>query len=773
MNHFLGLHQVDVNKMKLSRRIGGVILSLCGLGLGSIVDASLASAGPHDDDTTDHATLSAVEKLYLEVPSAESARNNLKFITSMPHVAGTEEDQILADFIVHEFTQAGIPNVSIFDLEVYLNYPLNHRRSSVTLKNSSDNSTVYEAVLSEPVLPEDPTSDTMWRNHTFHGYSPSGSIHGAPIVYANYARPQDFAALEKAGVLVNGTVVLARYGKCFRGLKVKNAQHRGALGVLIYSDPMEDGYATHDGDDQGIYPHGPWRPDYGVQRGSVQFNSLCGGDPFRVDPRYGNRTVQSLCGVSSSMDLIPTIPSLPLSYADAEPLLRHMGGPLAKDVGPDFEGGIHNLTYHVGGTLNYTLDMEVHNTDLGRRSIPNVVGVIPGQLSPAQDMPVLLGNHRDAWVYGAADPGSGTAALLEVARGLGSLYRDFKWRPLRTIYLLSWSGEEYGLLGSTGWGELTDLSRALAYLNVDTVASGDRLEVSASPSLTTLWKNVMKDWNKTQDFRLWDVNSNRAWEDDGDELGILGSGSDFTVFLDHLGIPSLDMKFEKRSGTYGQYHSIYDSFAWIDKFGGRPGEPGSAWEFMEIGAKIWGLLALRLADHPVVLLDPIAQGAALSKYTKALEAQKIQLDFSPIDKAVKYFQHTAAQLQLLCQEGGGIGQDHIEHCNTRLGLVERQFLMSEGLPKRPWFRHSLQAPGMDLGYAAESFPGVQQAIDDENLTIAQEQIHAVADRIQAAAVFLLPKKNQSNSVALFLLGRNCCYFTILRHSMLCLVRCSL
>jgi N-acetylated-alpha-linked acidic dipeptidase len=683
--------------------------------------------------------LSAIEKAYLEVPSAASARANLKFITSIPHVAGTDGDQILANFMVQEFTQAGIPNVSIFDLEVYLNYPLNHQRSKVILKNSSDNSTVYEAKLAEPVLPEDPTSDTPWRDHIFHGYSPSGSIQGAAIVYANYGRPQDFEALEKAGVSVNGTVVLARYGKCFRGLKVKNAQYRGAVAVLIYSDPMEDGYAQHPGDEQGVYPEGPWRPEFGIQRGSVQFNSLCGGDPFRADPRYGNITVQLLCGVSSPMDLIPTIPSLPLSYADAEPLLRHMGGPLASDVAPDFEGGIHNLTYHVGGTLNYTLDMEVHNTELGRRSIPNVVGVIPGRLPPAQDMPVLLGNHRDAWVYGAADPGSGTAAMLEVARGLGSLYQDLNWRPLRTIYLLSWSGEEYGLLGSTGWGELTDLPRALAYLNVDTVVSGDKLDASASPSLTTLWKTVLHDWNATQKYQLWDVNSNRAWAEGDDELGILGSGSDFTVFLDHLGIPSLDMKFEKHSGTYGQYHSIYDSFAWMDKFGGRPGEPGSSWEIMATGAKIWGLLALRLADHSIVPLDPIAQGAALLKYTKALEEQKLELDFSSMDKAVKHFQQTAAQLELLCQEGGNNGEDHIEHCNERFGLVERQFLIPEGLPKRRWFRHSLQAPGMNLGYAAEAFPGIQQAIDDGDLTTAQEQIQVIADRIQSAATFLQPK----------------------------------
>jgi hypothetical protein len=693
--------------------------------------------------------LSSLEKAYLEVPSPESARSNLQFITREPHVAGTLGDEIMADFVVQEFQQAGIPNVSTFDLQVYLNYPMLHKRSSLTLKQHNNGTTqkvVYEAKLSEHILEEDDTSDTVWRNHPFHGYSPPGHIQAAPMVYANYGRPEDFDLLSKAGVSVNGTVVLVRYGKCFRGLKVQNAQKRGALGVLIYSDPQQDGYGPHPGDQEGVYPDGPWRPSFGIQRGSVQFNSQCAGDPFRADPRYGNTTVQELCGVSSPQDLIPTIPSLPIGYEDAAPLLRHMGGPLAQDVGgADFCGSIRNLTYSVGpsslsGSL---LDMDVYNTSPALRSIPNVIGVIPGQLPPSQDMPVLLGNHRDAWVYGAADPNSGTAALLEVAKGLGTLYQDLNWRPLRTIYLLSWSGEEYGLLGSTGWAELNTgiMERAMAYLNVDTVVSGDSLKAQASPLLTTLWKEVMNDWNETMSHQLYDVNSGREWTDDDDDVGVLGSGSDFTVFLDHFAIPSLDFSFEKRSGTYGQYHSIYDSFDWMDKFGGRPNEPGSAWELMANGAKIWGLLALRLANSVSIPLDPIAQGSALFKYAKAIETQKLSLDVSSIHQAVKKYQKAAAQLQLKCQPTGHQVAasrllDQQDDCNEKLGLVERQFLLAEGLPKRPWFQHSLQAPGMFLGYAAEAFPGVQQAIDDKDLDLAQQQIAKVAERIEAAAEFL-------------------------------------
>jgi N-acetylated-alpha-linked acidic dipeptidase len=319
------------------------------------------------------------EEIFLEVPSAASARSNLRFLTKQPHVAGTVGDHIMADFV---------PNVSTFDLQVLLNYP--QAPPKVTLYDAKQQEILYQAQLSEDILSQDDTSDTIWRNLTFHGYSPSGNVR-APMVYANYGRPQDFDALHKAGVSVNGTIVLVRYGQCFRGLKVQNSQRRGALGVLIYSDPEDDGYG------QGpVYPDGPWRPPHGIQRGSVQFNSQCAGDPMRADPRYGNQTVQDICGVQSTQDLIPSIPSLPLSYEDATPLLRHMGGPLAETVGgKGFCGGIHNVTYQVGPS-HAVLELVVQNED-SIRKIPNVVGVIPGILPPHRDMPVLLGNHRDAW----------------------------------------------------------------------------------------------------------------------------------------------------------------------------------------------------------------------------------------------------------------------------------------------------------------------------------------------------------------------------------------
>jgi N-acetylated-alpha-linked acidic dipeptidase len=360
-----------------------------------------------------------------------------------------------------------------------------------------------------------------------------------------------------------------------------------------------------------------------------------------------------------------------------------------------------------------------------------------------------------------------------VARGLGKLYVDHNWRPLRSIYLLSWSGEEYGLLGSTGWAELNPsiMKRALVYLNTDTVVSGDYLTVSASPSLITLWKQVMRDLNETvgndnitsqpqsgysHNFanppygEVRDVNTDweLQMELDKDDwiVGVLGSGSDYTVFLDHFGVPSIDFSFDKRLGHYGQYHSIYDSFAWMDQYGGRDGDVSSAFDLMSFSAKIWGLLAMRMATSDIVPLDHIMQGQALTKYVSHIKEQvkgKGCIDLYNLTKAIENFQQAAATLQLQCTDSfsrktlvlSADGID-IDECNDKIAMTERQFLLDAGLPDRPWFKHILQAPGLDLGYAAEAFPGIQQALNERNFDLAQNQVDVTAERIQAAALRL-------------------------------------
>lgn len=316
------------------------------------------------------------------------------------------------------------------------------------------------------------------------------------------------------------------------------------------------------------------------------------------------------------------------------------------------------------------------------------------------------------------------------------------WKPLRSIFLLSWSGEEYGLLGSTGWAELNEniIEQAVAYLNVDTVVSGDKLRVSATPSLASLWEGVLMDLNATEHYEIFQngpvgdiIDGNTNWILNHPDLGVLGSGSDYTVFLDHYAIASLDFRFE-REATYGQYHSIYDSFAWIDTYGGRDGEISSSFRFMAFGAKIWGLLALRLADSKLLPLDQIVQSHALSLYLESIDSQETGLDLSELRVAIQRYRHAAIELEFAC-DNSKLGE---KECNTKLNLVERKFLSKSGLPDRPWFRHVLQAPGVELGYAAEAFPGVQQFIDIGNMDFAQQQITVLVERIQEAALFLKP-----------------------------------
>jgi N-acetylated-alpha-linked acidic dipeptidase len=372
------------------------------------------------------ATLTPLESTFLSTTSASGARSHLQFYTSIDHVAGTPGDFATAQYTQQVLQGYGL-QADIISFRTLLNYPINRSLELISAPT-------YTASLEEDIYPQDPTSDNHWRNLTFHGYGASGDVTGE-LVYANYGSYEDFQLLQEAGIDFSGKIVLTRYGRVFRGLKVQNAEAFGAIGCLIYSDPADDGFV------QGtVYPDGPWRPKSGVQRGSVQFLSRCSGDPGFIerDP--------TICGYPTS-ELIPNIPSLPLSWGDALPLLQQMGGMAAPSSA--WVGGL-NVSYSVGPGPA-TVHLTVHH-EYGVQELWNVVATIPGSHpDPAiADQQVLLSNHRDAWVYGSTDPNSGTAALLEIARGLGALLAG-GWQPQRTIKLLSWDGEEYGLLGSTNY----------------------------------------------------------------------------------------------------------------------------------------------------------------------------------------------------------------------------------------------------------------------------------------------------------------------------------
>ena len=655
--------------------------------------------------------------------------------------------------------------------QVLLAYPVNR---SVSMRAGD---TIFSASLSEGELPNDATSGSRWRNMTFNAYSPSGQVEG-DLVYANYGSPDDFDALARMGVSVENKIVIMRYGSTFRGLKVMNAERRGAIGVVIYSDPMEDGYAVGK-----TYPDGPWRPADSVQRGSVQFNSLCAGDPARL---YSNQSTLELCGFEMQ-DVIPKIPVLPMSWADALPLLQHLSNPSGVTPPADFQGGLP-LVYQTGpGPARVSLDV---NNDIHPGVIHNIYATIPGvDYGTPDDRMVVLGNHRDAWVFGAVDPNSGTAALLEVSRAFGTLLRE-GWRPRRTIVLCSWDGEEYGLLGSTAWGEthasfLSD--KAVAYLNVDVGVSGQNLSVHVSGLLSDVVRGAIQ--------AVTDPASGKPLSEVWDGvMGDLGSGSDYTVFLDRLGIPSLDLSFRQGNAptSYGVYHSVYDSFSYMQQ------QIDPDFKYHVVQAQLWGLIALRLASERVVPLAPVPLALDLHRYIAYIQAlfdgtqcagqcthihTRVRksasarrqhsmvrgggLDLSPLQDAVARFEGAAMDAALareiaICSEervqkrwqrarGAGVGglngvrrvappevcgPKRLKRLNEALRLVERAFLDEAGLPSRKWFRHVLQAPGLYLGYGADLFPGICQAIRDGNLVLAQEQVGVCSSRVLAAVTAL-------------------------------------
>ncbi|HXH27518.1 MAG TPA: M28 family metallopeptidase, partial [Candidatus Polarisedimenticolia bacterium] len=534
---------------------------------------------------------------FLGTPSPQRARGWLKTLTEEPHVAGTPEGKRLAEYVRDRMRDFGL-SAELVPYEVLLNYP-----KSVSLRLLKPEP--MELSLREAGLTRDKDSWSEAAFPAFHGYGASGHASGQ-TVYVNYGRREDFERLEAMGLSVRGRIALVRYGKIFRGLKVKEAQDRGALGIIIYSDPADDGYMTGD-----VYPDGPARPASGIQRGSVQFLSSGPGDPTTPGwaSTHGAKRVPY-----DRAEGIARIPSLPLSYGEAEKILRAMGGERVPD---EWQGGLP-FAYHLGpGGAEVAMEVAM---DYAIRPIYDVIATIPG--TSEADRVVVLGNHRDAWTYGAVDPNSGTTSLLEAARGLGAALKA-GWKPRRTLLLASWDGEEYGLLGSTEWVEdrLAWLkANAVAYVNLDISVTGRNLDVDGIPSLLDLVKEAAGDLTEpTQGGSLldaWQGRKRSEWArsepvggcsaDDRFVLRLnpLGSGSDYTAFTHHAGIASVSFTFE---GTYGVYHSIYDDFFWMDHFG----DP--AFEYQTLAARLYGLLAMRLADADVVPLRYAPYGAALAR----------------------------------------------------------------------------------------------------------------------------------------------------------------
>ncbi|TQB77391.1 hypothetical protein MPDQ_003029 [Monascus purpureus] len=655
-----------------------------------------------------------------DTPSADSIRDFSGYYTAGPHLAGKNFSQAL--WTQQKWQEFGIKDTEIVAYDIYLNYPLDHRLA--LLKQQTEKSTgvttttvTFEATLEEDVLDEDHTSGLPDRVPVFHGYSASGNV-TAPFVFANFGTYADYDALINANISVEGKIVIVKYGGVFRGLKVKRAQELGAVGVIIYTDPEEDGEIIEE-NGYKPYPEGPARNPSSVQRGSTQFLSIAPGDP--TTPGYASKPGVPRQDPHGS---IPSIPSLPVSYQEILPFLKALNGhgPKASEFGDSWQGGKlgdKGVEYNIGPSPDDVVINLYNLQEYTTTPLWNVIGVIKGHIP---DEVVILGNHRDAWVAGGAgDPNSGSAVLNEVIRGFGEALKA-GWKPLRTIVFASWDGEEYGLLGSTEWVEdkLPWLSKAnIAYLNVDVAAVGTQFSPSASPLLNKVIyeaAELVQSPNQTvkgQTVRdLWDG-----------KIRTMGSGSDFTAFQDFAGVASLDFGFGRgpKDAVY-HYHSNYDSFDWMDRFG----DPG--WLYHVATTKLWALTAAKLVETPVLAFSAADYAAGLGEYLDRIKPVAENLpdgfDFSVLEFSIARFRVAAEEFDSYAAElSSQLEEDlpwylwwkkiklllQVREVNAKYKAIERQFLYQPGLDGRPWFKHVVFAPGLWTGYAGATYPGLVES----------------------------------------------------------------
>lgn len=656
------------------------------------------------------------------IPSGARAEKHLRFLTAEPHLAGTPGSKRVAEYVRDQLRSYGF-DAELVRYDVWLPHPKEVKLELVAPER-------IELARPEEAIEGDPSTSDARAVAAYNGYAPSAEVI-APVVYANYGLPEDYERLRDAGVDVKGKVVLVRYGRTFRGVKTYVAEENQAAGVIIFSDPADDGYVVGD-----PYPRGPWRPMSGIQRGSVYYGFLTPGDPLTPGvaatadaPRLEPKQARTL----------PQIPTMPISARDAEEILKRMNGPR---VPRSWQGGLP-FSYHMGGAATLRVRMKLE-MDYQRRAIWNAVGKLSGTNAAEW---VVVGNHHDAWVFGAVDPSSGTAAVLEMARSLGTLAKG-GWKPRRTIVICAWDAEEFGLIGSTEWVEqrVEELrQKAVAYLNVDSAVSGDRFGASGTPSLKGLMREAAREVNDPRTgrsiYELWRERTEARREAPGADredsaapVGNLGSGSDFTPFFHHAGVPSLDMGF---GGEYGVYHSIYDSFAWMKKFG----DPEFAYH--TAAAQLTGVLVLRLAEADVLPHDYDAYAAEIARFVEELqhlvgqEGDHPELNLRAVTDSAAAFRAAAAQAMKAARSAADEGDAaRAAQVNAALREAEQALLSPQGLAGRPWYRHTVFAPGTYQGYGVVLLPGVREAVERGDWATARAEAAALADALRRAAARL-------------------------------------
>ncbi len=704
------------------------------------------------------------------IPKPENLRAYMQRLTAHPHNVGSPYDKDNAEWIAAKFKEFGLDaHIEVFDVL----YPTPKERLVELVSGGPK----FVAKLQEPAVAEDPTSNQQSEQlPTYNAYSADGDVTG-PLVYVNYGVPEDYEELDRHGISVKGAIVIARYGHAWRGIKPKVAAEHGAIGCVIYSDPRDDGYAPGE-----TFPKGPYRPKDGVQRGSVQDSGEFMGDP--LTPGVGATPDAKRLPIKDAPTIVK-IPVLPISYADAQPLLASIGGPVAPK---EWSGGLP-LTYHLGPGEGKVHLKVFSNWDIKR--LYDVIAKIPGATYP--DEWVIRGNHHDAWVNGAEDPISGMVAVLEEARSLGELVKS-GWKPKRTILYCAWDGEEPGLLGSTEWVEThaDELrKKTVAYINSDSNGRGF-FSMEGSHSLEKFINDVARDvqdpetkmsiWKREQLHKIAQLHetSNAKNKEELSELrhradlriGTLGGGSDYGPFLNILGIASLDIGFGGETGG-GIYHSIYDDFYWYTHFADTDFSYGRS--LVEAG----GISVMRLADADLLPFDYSDFADTLQMYVKELKKfsveqqaevrernQKIEegaftasadpkltyvaprkeevppfINFAPLENALDGMTQSAGEYDKAlakAKENGGaaLASASLAEINRMLIESERKLTTPQGIPGRPGYKHELYAPGVYTGYAAKAIPSVREALEQKQWKQAEEGIVRVSKLLMEEAVLI-------------------------------------
>jgi N-acetylated-alpha-linked acidic dipeptidase len=642
-----------------------------------------------------------VEAALKKLADPKVYEKHLRFLTEEPHIAGTERNYELAIYVRDKFKEFGLEDVELVEYQVLLSYP---KDIIVEMVEPAP----FKATLREEGYPVDKDSFNGQVSIGFNAYSASGEV-TAPVVYAHGGNPEDYDRLLEMGIDIKGKIALVRYSEpySYRGFKALTAQRRGAAGLLIYSDPKDDGYMRGD-----VFPDGPWGPESHIQRGGIPFDFIVPGDP--LTPGWASIPGARRLKPEES-EILPKIMAVPLSHKETRPLLENLAGPA---VPPEWQGGLP-FSYHVGpGPAKVHLKVEMDNS-VG--SIWNVVGKIKGREEPEKW--IVIGNHRDAWVYGAVDPSSGTAAQLGLAQNLGQLVKD-GFRPKRSIVFCSWDAEENTLTGSTEWAEqhADKLKKdGVMYINVDSAVSGPGFAAVAVPSLRDFMLQITQE--------VLDPTTGKTIHEAMKKLETrVGSGSDHTAFLNFVCMPVLEMGFE---GPYGVYHSQYDDFYWMSHFG----DP--QFRYHATLATLWGMTTLRLANAQIYPFDYEAYAGEIGSYVKevlSLGEKSISPDLSLLVGRIEGFQKTARELnrhieRLLSQESR-VSSETLQAINAALMQTERDFGSPQGIPQRPWFKHLIYA--CKFTYDPEVLPGVTEAVEEKNWVRAKEQISLLAQAIGRA-----------------------------------------